>query len=410
MWPKPIHQYKVLTFFGRNIVASEGEEWKRYRKISAPAFSDKNNRLVWDETCQIMLDLFDNTWAKKHTISLDNCIDVTLQVALAVIGIAGFGHRVRSADDHVIPAGHQMTFKDSLHIVSTSVITRLIFPKWAMIFTEKLRRIRLAFDELELYMVEMIHSRKNSEKGEQRYDLFSSLLEANDDEDISGGDVKLSTSELLGNVFIFQLAGHETTAHTLAFTFGLLALYPNEQEKLFQQIKEVLADGRHPTYEDMPLLTYSMAVFYETLRMYPPVPVIPKWSSEDTILTASNSAGQTKKIPVPKGTSALIATFAVHYNPRYWVEPHSFKPARFLEDWPRDAFVPFSVGARACLGRKFFETEGIAALTMLVSRYKIELPPEFATGTQEEKKEKLLAARPGLTLTPLRVPLVFKRR
>ena len=126
----------------------------------------------------------------------------------------------------------------------------------------------------------MIHSRKNSERNKQRYDLFSSLLEANDDEDISGDNVKLSTSELLGrshtnpsqstltllvgNVFIFQLAGHEvysiayrdiyrltivqtkTTAHTLAFTFGLLALYQGEQEKLFQHIKEVLADGRSP--------------------------------------------------------------------------------------------------------------------------------------------------------------------
>ena len=126
----------------------------------------------------------------------------------------------------------------------------------------------------------MIHSRKNSERNKQRYDLFSSLLEANDDEDISGDNVKLSTSELLGrshtnpsqstltllvgNVFIFQLAGHEvysiayrdiywltivetkTTAHTLAFAFGLLALYPDEQEKLFQHIKEVLTDGRLP--------------------------------------------------------------------------------------------------------------------------------------------------------------------
>ena len=68
----------------------------------------------------------------------------------------GFGHRVRSADDHVIPTGHQMTFKDSLHTVSTSVVARLIFPKWAMIFTARLRKIRLAFDELEVWLSSLI--------------------------------------------------------------------------------------------------------------------------------------------------------------------------------------------------------------------------------------------------------------
>jgi cytochrome P450 len=83
-----------------------------------------------------------------------------------------------------------------------------------------------------------------------------------------------------------------------------------------------------------------------------------------------------------------------------------------LGDWPRDAFVPFSVGARACLGRKFFETEAVAILTLLISRYKIEVKeePQFASETFEEKKARILATTSVLTLTPVRVPLVFKRR
>lgn len=91
----------------------------------------------------------------------------------------------------------------------------------------------------------MIRGRQFADKSIERNDLFTSLLKANEDEDYKG-TTKLSESELSGNIFIFLLAGHETTAHTLAFTFGLLALYPDEQEKLYQQIVSVMPKGRNP--------------------------------------------------------------------------------------------------------------------------------------------------------------------
>ncbi|KAF5350345.1 hypothetical protein D9758_012816 [Tetrapyrgos nigripes] len=204
----------------------------------------------------------------------------------------------------------------------------------------------------------------------------------------------------------------KTTAHTLCYTFALLALYPEEQEKLYRQIKSIIPDGRVPTYEEMPLFTQSMAVFYETLRMFPPVTGIPKYSAEDTVFNTVNHTGQPVSIPIPKDTKLIINTVGLHYNPRYWKDAEEFKPDRFLEDWPKDAFAPFSVGARACLGRRFFETEGIAILIMLVSKYKIEVKEErqFGRETFEERKSRLLQTKPGLTLTPVRMPLVFKRR
>ncbi|KIM82774.1 hypothetical protein PILCRDRAFT_455699 [Piloderma croceum F 1598] len=409
-FPKPVHHYGLLLYFGSNIVASDGEEWKRFRKIAAPAFSDRNNRLVWDETSLIMLDLFDNVWGDKNEIVIDHCVDITLQIALSVIGVAGFGRKVSWRDDQVIPIGRRMTFKEALHIVSTDMGLRILVPEWAMGLTQRLRKIRIAFEDFEKYMVDLIQDRKTSEKQEQRYDLFSGFLDANDDEDLS--EAKLSMKELFGNIFIFLLAGHETTAHTLCFTFALLALYPNEQDALFQHIKQVLPEDRLPTYDEMPLFTYSMAVFYETLRMFPPVPNIPKISSQDTILKTGNAAGEMKSIAIPKGTVVRLDVPGLHFNSRYWEDPHAFKPSRFLKDWPRDAFVPFSAGARACLGRKFFETEGIAILTMLVSRYKIEVKeePQFAAETFEERKARILAGKIAITQTPIRVPLVFKKR
>ncbi|KAF8161201.1 cytochrome P450 [Crassisporium funariophilum] len=407
-FPKPVEQYSSLTFFGRNIVASEGEEWKKYRKISAPAFSDRNNKLVWDETVKIMDGLFNDLWAGRDVISVDHAVDITLPIALFVIGVAGFGKQISWRDEAAIPAGHTMSYKDALHVVSTDIFLKVFVPDWALGLTKRLRTVKTAFEELQAYMSEMIQERQSSDKVE-RHDLFSSLLDANN-HDLDA--TSLAESELIGNIFIFLLAGHETTAHTLCFTFAMLALYPDEQEKLYKHIKSVLTDGRVPTYEDMPLLEYSEAVFYETLRMFPPVVNIPKISAEDTTLSTVNGNGEKLVVPISKGTRITIDTPGLHFNPRYWEDPHVFKPERFLADWPRDAFVPFSAGARACLGRKFFETEGIAVLTMLISRYKITIKEEqrFSGETFEQTKERVLRSRNALTLTPLRVPLTFTLR
>jgi len=195
--------------------------------------------------------------------------------------------------------------------------------------------------------------------------------------------------------------------------FALLALYQDEQEILFKHIKSIISDGRLPTYEEMPLFTQSMAVFYESLRLYPAVGHIPKRSAEDTSLTLIHTAGEKRILPVPKGTPIEISVAGLHYNPRYWKDPEEFKPSRFLDpDWPKDAFMPFSAGPRACIGRKFFETEAIVILTMLVSRYKIEVKeePQFSGETFEETKARITASKSGITMTPIRVPLVLKRR
>ncbi|KAH9998677.1 cytochrome P450 [Russula vinacea] len=411
-FPKPLRRYRVLTVFGANIVASEGEEWKKYRKIAAPAFSEKNNKLVWDETIRIMTDLFDNVWGDRSEVVVDHCVDITLPIALFVIGVAGrFGRRMTWTSDLAVPPGHQMTFKDALHILSSNLILRIVLPRWAKHFSKHARKIDLASKELKQYMVEMVEARKNGDKVDQRYDLFSGLLDATQDE--SGSEAVLGGDELIGNMFVFLFAGHETTAHTLCFSFALLALYPDEQERLYRHIKDVMSSlNGMPAYEDMSRFTQSLAVFYETLRMFPPVTNVPKVAAQDTTLTVDNIDGGRTTFPVPSGMQIDIHVAALHYNPRYWKEPHKFMPERFLGDWPKDAFLPFSQGARACLGRRFFETEGIAVMTMLVSRYKIEVKeePEFAGETFEERYARITAFNQGLTTTPVRVPLVFKRR
>ncbi|KAF9530338.1 cytochrome P450 [Crepidotus variabilis] len=405
VFPKPVELYVFLSFFGKNIVVSEGEEWKIYRKIAAPAFSERNNKLVWDETSRILHELFEEVWGEKEVVTVNHFLDITLPLALSAISSAGFGKRMTWDENEALPLGHIMTFKQSLHIACTQFISKALLPSWAMGLTSKLRNTRNGFNELRSYMKEII-SERQSTGAIRANDLLSNLLAATDE------DSRLSEDELIGNTYMFLLAGHETTAHTLAFAFALLALYPEEQDKVHQQINSLLTEGASLSYEDMPKFTYSMAVLYETLRMFPAVIYIPKVAAEDTVLRSTTENGDPISLSVPKGTSIALLTPALHYNPRYWEDPHNFKPERFLKDWPRDAFLPFSGGPRACIGRKFAEVESIAAITAFISQYKVTIKeePQFAHETFKQKKERVLKTFNALTLTPVRIPLVFTRR
>ncbi|KAN0136291.1 cytochrome P450 monooxygenase [Lactarius tabidus] len=405
-FPKPVYLYSMLLAFGNNVIASEGDEWKRFRTATAPAFSERNTRLVWDETIRIMFDLFENVWGDKPEVVLDHCLDITLPVVIILLFLfllvlqldVGFGRRVTWTSDLIIPPGHQMTFKDALHIVAQQLFLKITLPNWAMNLTAHTRKVNLAFNELKLYMVEMVDARRGAEIKEERHDMFSNLLDAAHDN--PDGSVSITEDELVGNMFILLLAGHETSAHALCFAFALLALYPDEQELLYQQIKSIMAgiDGL-PTYEDMNKFTRSVAVLNETLRMFPPAPTIHKKAAEDTSLTVDNADGGKTTFPVPAGTEIEFHVPGLHYNPKYWNDPHTFRPGRFLKDWPRDAFMTFSSGARGCIGRRFFETESIAAITMMISKYKIEIKeePEFAGETFEERFARVTDFTLGLT-------------
>ncbi|ESK89553.1 cytochrome p450 [Moniliophthora roreri MCA 2997] len=412
LFPKPTEQYSILNFYGDNIVATEGEQWRLYRKIASPAFSERNNRLVWEESVNTIMSYMDEDWMWEKTVSYDNFLMPCLQFGLRVIAAAGFGKRLGWEKEYLVPPGHQLSFEETFKIVSSDIFIKVLVPNWLPNVTERIRKVRLAFNELKMYMQDIIDDARVSRAALEKDDLFSNLLKANE---LADGEKerKLDDSELIGNIFIFLLAGHETSSHTLCFAFALLALYEDEQEKLYEDIMSVCPDGI-PTYDDMPKLTRSMAVIYETLRLFPSVVGVPKRAAEDTSFTLSRRDGkETKDIAVPKGTEIVVHTTGVHYNPRYWKDPHEFRPERFLDgNWPRDAFIPFSVGARSCLGRRFSEIESVAILSTLVKHYRIRILDEACYRGEkfEQRKERVLKAQWGITLTPTRVPLQFTRR
>ncbi|KAG1736093.1 cytochrome P450 [Suillus paluster] len=257
----------------------------------------------------------------------------------------------------------------------------------------------------------MIQERQGSQHQEDNSDILSSLLAANDDEKLSQGEVKLSDSELIGNTFILLVAGHEHI-HWLLRSDCWLYIPTSKRNctntssecYLMEDFLLTMICRHWPTRLPCSTRHYGYSPLY--------IAAVPKSNAEDTTFTLTDAHGTKRTVAVPRGFALTLDISGLHYNPKYWEDPYAFKPERFLGDWNRDAFLPFSSGYRACVGRKFSETEGTAVLTVVLSRYTVSVKdePQFAGETFEQRKTRVLDARSRLTLAPTRLPLVFRRR
>lgn len=410
---KSTDEYTLLKGFGSNLLVVEGEEWKRQRRIAAPAFSDKNNRLVWDTAKEFVQQMTDGWESKKSIIIHDVSEELALPLSLGVIAKAGFGQDISLGNDFV-PTGHQLTFKDALSTVSKTMHLPLMLPNWAWGLRKDWRHTKQAHDELRLYLRELIRARRELKQQqieallEDKHDLFNQLVHARDSNDV------LTEEELIGNVFIFMIAGHETTAHTLGVILALLALYPKVQDNLAKQLQEVEHEHGSLNYSHIHLLTYAMAVVYEALRLFPMVGVMPKISTADAKITVGFPP-HTQTLQVPASTKVLVHSTALHYSPSYWENPDEFDPERFMDPhWNRDAFIAFSLGPRACIGRRFAETTLVAELAALISKYKVSIDEsrfKFIEGESiVDRRTRLIDPDLRLTLSPAPASLVFSRR
>ena len=176
----------------------------------------------------------------------------------------------------------------------------------------------------------------------------------------------LTDAEIGAEIGTFMLAGHETTANTLAWSLALLSAFPSARERLEQEVDSVLT-GRLPAAGDASRLPWTAAVVHEAMRLYPPA-----WTIERSALADDTVAG----VAVPAGSQVTISAYLVHRHREFWPDPAGFDPGRFLPgfgDRPRYAYVPFGGGRRACVGQSFAELEAILVLASIAQRYRLEL-------------------------------------
>ena len=198
-------------------------------------------------------------------------------------------------------------------------------------------------------------------------DLLTLLLKAEDEEASENGDkATLTDEEVKDNIMTFIGAGHETTARAMTWAFYLISQQPNLVNALRDEIDEVI-DADVPSNEWADKMVLIRAVIEETMRLYPPAPIIIREALEDD---------ETMGEKIPKGTVTLISTYVLHRHNEFWQNPNVFKPERFLpqnrEKIQRHTYLPFGVGPRICIGAQFALQEAVIILASLVKRLDIE--------------------------------------
>jgi len=212
-------------------------------------------------------------------------------------------------------------------------------------------------------MRDVLKSRKSQEIGDR--DFVDLLLKAQDEQ-----NVKLTEKEVVDNCVLFVFAGSDSMASSLAFTIYLLALHPEVQQKVAEEIRTQLQDIPK-SMEDVSKLKYTAMVFNESLRMYSPSGQSSRSNnSTDVILDGHR---------FPKGTRFIFPTHTIHHDPEYWPEPDAFKPERWINEdaIPKMAFLPFGLGPRNCIGVRFALMEAKLILARIVSQYSFILAPGF---------------------------------
>ncbi|MCG8315489.1 MAG: cytochrome P450 [Pseudomonadales bacterium] len=362
---------------GDALLTSDGEDWKRQRRLVQPAFTRKRMS-HYGVMMTSEVEHIKNRWQQNSEVDMGReMIDLTLGIVCRTL----FSYHPSNETDQVAKA---------MKLFNDAMAGPNILPKWVP--TPGRLRVARAIELLDKIIYDLITERRMAANaGAQPNDLLQRLLVSVDSE---GGGDQLSDKEIRDQLMTLFLAGHETTSHALTWTWYLLSKYPEVEKKLHQELDQVLA-GRIPTYEDLSALPYTEQVIKEAMRLYPPAYVLARRARRDT------EVGGYK---VPAGSELVIWVYMTHHDARWYPEPDVFKPERFAPDavvqLPKLAYLPFGGGPRSCIGAEFAMVEARLILATLAQSFQ----PRMANRQQ-------VTPKPRITLTPkTNVKMVLRPR
>jgi cytochrome P450 len=389
-WPQPAAQSELFTFYGQNVSSTNGAEWQRHRKITSSAFNENAFREVWDETISRVKDVDFGSESERSLGRIRSTFDV---VAMQVLANVSFGQDMELTS---VPPGHRESFMDSLgfmlkHIMLTVIFNSLKAPD--MLLPVKLRKLKVSVAEVRLYMEESVlkhmqESKKSSDKS-QKTSLLGAMVKANEAEKqqlqkSSGRPSYLTESELYGNIFVFNIAGYETTASSMTFALSYLAAYPQVQDWIIEELDMYFSkDSNTSDYDAVyPKLVRCLSIMYETLRLASPAPMLVRSPREPTELPVSTPTGPSTVVVHP-GTLVGGHFYGGHLSPRWGADVEIFNPKRFVSSSPSGEetlvvpedpmYAPWIHGSRVCPGKKFSQVEFVALIAQILSRWRIEV-------------------------------------
>lgn len=352
---------------GKGLLTSEGDFWLRQRRLAQPAFQRPQIMRYVPTFVDHALAMLAN-WKPGETRDM---LPEMMALTMAITSKTLFG---AVADDcaHRVRTALQVTQEEFVRRIPRPVQ----IPMWVP--TPGNRRLRQAVRDLDEIVYGFIRNRRAS--GEQHDDLLSRLLLARDEADQTG----MTDQQLRDECLTIFLAGQETTALALTWSWLLLAQHPQAAERVYAEVDRVL-NGRTPTADDLPELIEVERALHESMRLYPPAYLVGRETLTDIDLGGYRC---------PRGTTLLISPWVVHRDPRFFDEPEAFRPERWGNDHehplPKYAYFPFGGGPRICIGNTFAMIEMTLILAMIAQRFRFTLGPGQS-----------ITASPQFTLRPI---------
>lgn len=378
-FPKPLDMYAGLNIYGKNLVTTEGPDWRMHRKLVAPSFGEKNNELVFTESLHHTRSLL-GLWAGHDgsgNVTITDPSHDAMVFALYVISSAGFDVRVRwpheesqsstESRNHKdsmfvgskVPEGHTMNYRDALgHLLHSFFWTQILPQSWLVKSPIKIHRtVGEAVAEWGKYMDELYEVKKRQvASGEKKggIDLFDALIRGSGILDAETSNV--TKSDLQGNAFVLMLAGHETTANSLHFSMIYLAMNFASQKRLQEDIDRIfqgqpISEWKYEEHFQKLFGSMPAAVMNETLRLLQPILNIPKSTKPDSPQPLTLDG---KQYMIPAGTHIFLNA-AVHRNPKYWPAPAAKTGAPDIRDV--DQFRPERWIVDASAGDQFVDVD-----------------------------------------------------
>jgi cytochrome P450 len=355
----PQMRHSLAPLLGDGLFISDGEVWRRRRRIVAPIIHVSQlpsfAPLIVQTACEVA-----DRWAALAPGAPVDALAEMAGLTAEIICRTVFGRQLGSERAREIVS----SFSAYQRLIGQLDLAYLAgLPDWlprlhSPAIHRAARRIHKVLDGI------IGSCRAQLAQGEAS--MIRLLLEARDDET---GE-RLDDTALRNEAAVIFMAGHETTANSLAWTWYLLSQAPEIERRLHEELARVLC-GRLPTLEDVPKLSYTRAVFEEAIRLYPPVPVLGRQALQEERIRG-------RRITV--GSLVLVVPWLLHRHRKYWEQPDHFMPERFLPENSRNlvrhAYVPFSTGPRICAGAAFGLTEAILCLATLAQRARLRLAPD----------------------------------
>lgn len=351
----------LRPLLGHSVFLTNGEVWKRQRRIIDPAFEGGRLRetypAIWT-ACEAALSRFGRLAGGAPVDIEEECSHAAADVIFRTLFSIPIEHEVASRVFHEFRA-----YQRSQPIVNVAAFVPL--PRWIPRFFN--RRTRRAAATIRALISSLTDARMNDIKaGRAPLDLATKIMTTRDPET----GQTFSTQEVVDQVAIFFLAGHETSASALGWGLLMMAMYPEVQARVAAEAD--IAFGAHGSdFAALSKLPYTRDVFREVLRLYPPVPMMVRQATRDE---------RFRDRKVPQGSQIVLSPWHLHRQDRLWERPDEFDPCRWAtpngKTCQRDAYIPFSTGPRVCTGAGFAMVEGVLLLARLCQAFRIDEVPD----------------------------------